>query len=76
MDLPLWFRVLFMAVGSVLSLIALRFVVHSIRRLNRRIAEFEAELEARQGAPLDPYSVLAEIYSDADKKKDRKRGGA
>lgn len=64
MDVPLWGRVLLYLVGSAAALVCLRFVLGSIRRLNRRIEAFEAELEARQGAPIDPYAALAEIYAE------------
>lgn len=63
MDVPDWLRYTLLAVGAILCGVCLAFVVRSIRRLNKGIEEFEAELEARQGAPLDPYAALAEVYA-------------
>jgi len=72
-DIPDWLRYLLLGAGAVVSLVCVGFVVRSIKRLNAGIQEFEKELEARQGAPLDPYSALAEIYSDQAKPKRRDR---
>lgn len=64
MDVPDWVRYTVIAAGAILTPVCIWFVFRSIRRLNRRIEEFEKELEARQGAPLDPYAALAEIYAE------------
>lgn len=69
MDVPAWVRYCALAVGAVLTGVCTWFVVRSIRRLNQGIEEFEAEMEARQGAPLDPYSALAEIYAEQRPRK-------
>jgi hypothetical protein len=64
MDVPDWFRYTIIGLGLILTPVCVWYVVRSVRRLNRRIEEFRAELDARQGAPLDPYAALAEIYAE------------
>ncbi len=76
LDPPFWLRAAIYVVGAAAALVSAWFVVGSIRRLNRRIEEFEAELEARQGAPLDPYSALAEIYAEQKRTEPRSKRNA
>ncbi len=74
MDVPDWVRYIVYAVGIVLTGVCIWFVRRSVRRLDRRIEEFQTEIEARQGAPLDPYAALAEIYAEeAAREAERKR---
>ncbi len=75
MDVPSWLRYVVLGVGTVLTAVCLWFVAHSVRRLNRRIAEFEEELEARKGAPLDPYAALAEIYAEQRPPREKRTKG-
>jgi hypothetical protein len=72
-DPPYWLRLAVYALGGATALVCAWFVARSARRLKRRIAEFEAELEARQGAPLDPYSALAEIYAEQTQPRSPRR---
>lgn len=76
-DVPAWVRYAVFIVGSLLAAICGWFVARSVRRLNKGIEEFEAELEARQGAPLDPYSSLAQIYAEQrqPKRSPRRKNG-
>jgi len=63
MEIALWVRWVVVIAGAGTSGVCLWFVIHSVRRLNKRIEEVDAELEAQGGAPLDPYAALAEIYA-------------
>ncbi|MBM3494790.1 MAG: hypothetical protein FJX72_10820 [Armatimonadetes bacterium] len=68
-------RIAIVVVGIILTVLCIRLVVGSGRRLNRRIAELDAEQEARQGAPMDPFAALAEIYAEeAARDAARRRG--
>ncbi len=73
-----WLRWAFLIVGGAVTLVCGWIAVRSVRRLNKRIAEFEAELGERDGAPMNPYAALADLYSEADREKTSaaKRGRA
>ena len=74
MDVPDWVRYIVFFLGIILTGVCIWFVRRSLRRLDQRIEEFHAELEARQGAPLDPYAALAEIYAEeAERDAERRR---
>lgn len=78
MDVAAWVRYGAILVGIAVTGVCVWFVARSVKRLNRRIEEFEAELEARKGAPLDPFAALAEVYAeeaarDAERRRRRSR---
>ncbi len=64
MDVPDWVRYTVYVLGIAVTGVCVWFVRRSARKLDRRIEEFRAEIESRQGAPLDPYAALAEIYAE------------
>lgn len=59
--------------ASVAATATLAWVVaRSLRRLDRRVAEFREEVEANPAAYADPYQAFAQLYAEDELERRRK----
>lgn len=59
-----WPLALYYLAGTAAAAVLIGMIVRRIRNLHERIDELHAEIEARGGAPLDPWAALAEIHAE------------
>lgn len=62
-----WLLALYYLAGAAAVAVLIAVIARSIRRLDHRMEELQAEIEARGGAPLDPWAALAEIHAERER---------
>lgn len=62
-----WWRLLYIGVGTVISVVLAIRVAHNAARVARRVRQFKEEQAAQEGPPPDPFLALAELYAEQER---------
>ena len=71
---PIWEAILYTLCAIAIIYIAIA-VSRNIRRLNRRIIEFQED-ETQRAPPINSYAALAELFDESNPPADKSNGSS